>query len=92
MANYLAKFCSHATELCEPLRQLTHKDSLWEWSERHEQAFNKIRDTIAQTPVLKYYNPTEQLVLQCDASEWVRSSLDAGRTTNSIRQQSPDRD
>uniref|UniRef100_A0A8C7IGR1 ribonuclease H n=1 Tax=Oncorhynchus kisutch TaxID=8019 RepID=A0A8C7IGR1_ONCKI len=69
MVNYLAKFCSHATEICEPLRELTQKDSLWEWSERHEQAFNKIRDTIAQTPVLKYYNPTEQLVLQCDASE-----------------------
>lgn len=69
MVNYIAKFCSHATELCEPQRQLTHKDSLWEWSERHEQAFNKIRDTIGQTPVLKYYNPTEQLVLQCDASE-----------------------
>uniref|UniRef100_A0A674AFT5 ribonuclease H n=1 Tax=Salmo trutta TaxID=8032 RepID=A0A674AFT5_SALTR len=69
MVNYLAKFCSPATELCEPLRQLTHKDSLWEWSERHEQAFNKIRDTIAQNPVLKYYNPTEQLVLRCDASE-----------------------
>lgn len=69
MVNYLSKLCSHAVELCEPLRQLTHHDSLWEWSERHEQAFNKIRDTIAQTPVLKYYNPTEQLVLQCDASE-----------------------
>nr|XP_024003241.1 solute carrier family 12 member 7 [Salvelinus alpinus] len=72
MVNYLAKFCSHATEICEPLRQLTHKDSLWEWSEIHGQAFNKIRDTIAQTPVLKYYNPTEQLVLQCDASETER--------------------
>jgi hypothetical protein len=69
MVNYLAKFCRHATELCEPLSHLIHKDSLWEWSERHEQAFNEIRDTIAQALVLKYYNPTEQLVLQCDASE-----------------------
>ena len=69
MVNYLAKFCSHAMEICEPLLQLTHKDSLWEWSERHKLAFKKIRDTIAQTPVLKCYNPTEQLVLQCDASD-----------------------
>lgn len=69
MVKYLAKFYSHTTELYEPLRQLTHKDSLWEWSERHEHAFNKIRDTIAQTSVLKSYNPTEQRVLQCDASK-----------------------
>ena len=41
----------------------------WEWSGRQELAFNKIKDTITQTPVLKYYNPTEPLVLQCDASE-----------------------
>ena len=69
MVNYLAKFCEHQSELCEPLRELTHKDVIWEWAERHEQTFERIKTMISQTPVLKYYNPADVLTLQCDASE-----------------------
>lgn len=69
MINYLAKFCSHASDLTEPLRQLTQKDAVWEWSDSQEQAFEKIKKVLSQTPVLRYYDPSEQLVLQCDASE-----------------------
>lgn len=39
MVNYLAKFCDHVSNLCGPLRELTHRNVLWEWSERHTQAF-----------------------------------------------------
>ncbi|XP_051782584.1 uncharacterized protein K02A2.6-like [Erpetoichthys calabaricus] len=69
MVNYLSKFCRHLSDHCEVLRQLTHKDSLWDWSEIHEQAFKNIKDLITKAPVLRYYSLKEQLVLQCDASE-----------------------
>lgn len=69
MVNYLSKFCNHLSDQCEILRQLTHKDNLWDWTETHEEAFRKIKETIANAPVLKYYNPEEELTLQCDASE-----------------------
>lgn len=42
---------------------------LWEWTEKHTQAFEKVKEMISQAAILKYYNPAEQLVLQCDASE-----------------------
>ncbi|KAL1279371.1 hypothetical protein QQF64_026044 [Cirrhinus molitorella] len=54
---------------CEILRQLTHKDNMWDWSEAHEQAFTRLKDAITRAPLLKYYNPEESLTLQCDASE-----------------------
>ncbi len=69
MVNYLSKFCRHLSDHYELLRQLTHKDSLWDWSDVHEQAFQNIKDTINKAPVLRYYSLMEQVVLQCDASE-----------------------
>lgn len=69
MVNYLAKFCPHLSDHCQPLRQLTHKDCEWKWSEQHEEAFLKLKAIITNTPVLKYYSPEEELTVQCDASD-----------------------
>ncbi|KAL6471877.1 hypothetical protein MHYP_G00205270 [Metynnis hypsauchen] len=69
MVNYLSKFCEHLADDCEVLRQLMHKDAVWEWSDVQENAFRKLKRTIATAPVLKYYDPEEDLTLQCDSSE-----------------------
>lgn len=69
MLNYLSKFCAHLSDDCEVLRQLTHKDTMWEWTEIHETAFRRLKDKITDAPLLKYYDQTEELTLQCDASE-----------------------
>lgn len=69
MVNYLSKFCAHLSDSCDTLRQLTHRDMVWEWTDIQEEAFNKLKQMIASAPVLKYYNPEEDLVLQSDSSE-----------------------
>ena len=69
MANYLAKFCPHLSDQCEMLRQLTHKDCKWDWTAQHEESFLRLKETITDAPVLKYYNPEEELTVQCDASD-----------------------
>ncbi|KAK5866505.1 hypothetical protein PBY51_020693 [Eleginops maclovinus] len=69
MVNYLSKFYQHLSDDCEILRQLTHRDNMWDWTEMHDEAFCRLKDKIAKAPVLKYYNPKEELTLQCDASE-----------------------
>lgn len=69
MVNYLSKFCAHLSDQCEALRQLTRKDCEWRWAVQHEEAFCKIKETIANAPVLKYYNPDEELTIKCDASD-----------------------
>ena len=48
------------------MRQLTHKDCKWNWTAQHEGAFLKLKVTIANGPVLKYYNAEEELTVQCD--------------------------
>uniref|UniRef100_A0A8C5QD11 Gypsy retrotransposon integrase-like protein 1 n=1 Tax=Leptobrachium leishanense TaxID=445787 RepID=A0A8C5QD11_9ANUR len=69
MVNYLSRFCENISDAGEPLRQLTQKDAVWEWTEVQEGAFQQIKSKISCAPVLKYYNPEEPLELQCDASE-----------------------
>uniref|UniRef100_A0A803K434 ribonuclease H n=1 Tax=Xenopus tropicalis TaxID=8364 RepID=A0A803K434_XENTR len=69
MVMYLSKFCGHLPDMCEPLRQLTHKDSLWEWTEIQQTAFDSVKQSIADAATLKYYNPLQAVVIQCDASE-----------------------
>jgi len=36
--NYLSKFMPSLSEVCEPLRHLSMKDSVWHWTEHQKQA------------------------------------------------------
>ena len=67
--NYLAKFLPHLADAMEPLRQLTHEDFPWQWKHEHDLAFEKIKKLITTAPLLKYYDPKEELMVQCDASD-----------------------
>lgn len=69
MVNYLAKFCPHLSGHCQVLRQLMHKDCEWKRTMQHKEAFRKLKETISTAPVLMYYNPNEELTMQCDTSD-----------------------
>ena len=68
MVKYLSKFLQGLSEMCEPLRRLTHKDATWIWSSEQEKAFEKIKQAVTAAPVLKYFNPKEPTKGQGDAS------------------------
>ena len=69
MAQYLAKFLPHLSDLTKPLRELTHKEVEWVWDHPQETAFGKLQEAITSTPVLRYYNLAEEVTIQCDASQ-----------------------
>lgn len=68
-ANYLAKFLPKLSNAAEPLRQLTRDDADFTWEKVHDEALAQIKRLVTSTPVLKYYDPETELVLQGDASE-----------------------
>jgi hypothetical protein len=43
MVKYLAKFLPDLSDISEPLRRLTHKDTEWCWTEEQSQAFHTIK-------------------------------------------------
>ena len=67
--NYLAKFLPCLAEVLEPIQQLTRKEVPWQWKYEHDAAFEKVKELVTQAPLLKYYNPEEELTVQCDASD-----------------------
>ena len=69
LINYLSKFLPKMSELCEPLRVLTLRETEWCWLEAHNKVFQEIKLLVTNAPVLRYYDPREELTLQCDASE-----------------------
>jgi len=69
MVQYLAKFLPQLSTVTEPLRQLVHKSTDWQWSAEHDNAVRTIKDLICRAPVLRYFDPALELTLQCDASE-----------------------
>ena len=55
MIKYLGKFLSSLSDICEPLRGLTHKDTIWHWKNEHDKAFQDIKNAVTKAPVLKFF-------------------------------------
>ena len=58
---YLSKFMPHLSDMTKPLRDLTQKDSEWIWGPNQQAAFEKLKKTVTDTPVLRYYNVQEEV-------------------------------
>ena len=70
MVTYLSKFVPQLSELAGPLRELTHDNVAWCWLEQHKIAFNQIKDKLANSPTLRYFDVNKPVTLTCDASKF----------------------
>ena len=68
-AQYLAKFLPHLSDITKPLRDLTQRDVDWIWDSAQQTAFEKLKEAVTRTPVLRYYCLDEEVTLPCDASQ-----------------------
>ena len=69
MVNYLQKFAPMLSELTTPIRTMLKDDPEFVWEESvHGECFKRVKAVIASAPVLKYFDPSVEAVLQCDAS------------------------
>ena len=81
MVQYLSKFSPGIAELAEPLQDLMKKHAPYAWGPEHNQAFNNNKKEIVQAPILRYYDPKKETVLQTDASiKGLRACLQPGWT------------
>ena len=68
MVNYLYKFSVRLSELAEPIRELSKDKVPFNWEPEHQEAFNQMKKESVRAPILTYYNPKKETVLQTDAS------------------------
>ena len=67
--NYLNRFSPVIAKTSVPLRQLMKKDTPFVWQPEHTKAFQNLNHIITEAPVLAYYNPEKDNVIQSDASQ-----------------------
>jgi hypothetical protein len=68
MVNYLNRFSPVIAQIAEPIRNLMKRDAPFIWQTEQQRAFQQIKDTISKSPLLAYYDPEKESVIQSDAS------------------------
>lgn len=71
LAEFYRKFVPHFSHLASPLTDLTKKGlpNKVIWTEKHEEAFNGLKDSLVRAPVLKLPNLSQEFILQTDACD-----------------------
>jgi len=67
LASFYRRFVPHFSTIASPLNELAKKDTPFVWGDRQQQAFDEIKDTLTQAPVLALPNFEKTFELECDA-------------------------
>ncbi|KAF8754944.1 hypothetical protein RHS01_05434 [Rhizoctonia solani] len=67
-ANFLRRFVANLSHMARPLHNLVKKDTVWKWEIKEQEAFQGLKDTITNAPVLCHANPSKPYFLETDAS------------------------
>ncbi|KAK7099608.1 hypothetical protein V1264_003723 [Littorina saxatilis] len=68
MTQYMSRFIPGYASITEPLRKLTRKETVWKWTKEEQQAFDKLKHSLTNTPVMSYFSQTEDTTVLVDAS------------------------
>ena len=75
---YLTKFLPQLSSVMEPICLLTREDCEWERTQEQDTSMAELKNLVMSVPLLayRYYDPSKELVIQCDAlSTGLGSSL-----------------
>ena len=64
----LVKISARFSEIVDPIWELANDKVPFNWGPEHQSAFTQMKQEIMCAPVLAYYNPKKQTLLQTDAS------------------------
>ena len=68
--NFYARFLpAKYSELIEPIRKLTRKETPWVWEEEQSECLQKVKAQIIKPPVLAFFNPKAETFVTSDASD-----------------------
>ena len=70
LVNYYQKFLPNLSTLLAPLHSLLRKNSRWNWSTEHSEAFMQVQNLLQSSSLLVHYDNKKPLLLACDASPY----------------------
>ena len=70
MVNFLASHILNLVTITAPLHTLLKIDTHFLWAHEHNNALEKLNALLSDSPVLRYFDPAVQSVIQADASQY----------------------
>ncbi|KAJ3661163.1 hypothetical protein Zmor_005573 [Zophobas morio] len=68
--SWFRRFITAFATVAKPLCSLLKKDAAWQWDSTHQEAFEELKQRLADAPILRQANPEEPFVLRTDASAY----------------------
>ena len=68
MVNFLSTFCKNLRQLLIPIYELTKKHACFAWTDRHQKAFEEIKQLLVKPPVLRMVSGNRFFRLKSDTS------------------------
>ena len=79
MANTCSDYISNYATITLPLRELTKKNVPFKWTHVQQKAFNQLKHSLTQAPVMAYYDTKKRNILIVDGSQKGISAILAQR-------------
>ncbi|KAG3129424.1 hypothetical protein PI126_g20975 [Phytophthora idaei] len=70
LANYLHKYTKNYAGLIQPLSSQLKKDAAWSWTTAHQAAFDSVKKSLTEAPILALPNGSKRFHVVCDASDF----------------------
>ncbi|UYV63288.1 K02A2.6-like [Cordylochernes scorpioides] len=70
MVTYLGKFIPNLSDKTAPQRKLISNKSEWKFGGEENDCFEKLKDMVANAPILTFFDPTKPITISSDASQY----------------------
>ena len=74
-ANFYRRFIKGYSKIAGPLTALTRKGADWDWTADYQRAFQQLKTAFKEGPVLAYFDPLRETVVETDASDWASGGV-----------------
>jgi hypothetical protein len=68
LASFYRRLIPHFADIAKPLTQLTKKDKIWDWNQKCQESFDRIKSKLSSTPLLAFLDFKVPFILTTDAS------------------------
>lgn len=70
LANYHKKYLKNLSVICKPLYALIENNSVLQWNEDHQQAWDTVKKLLTTVPVLQHFRDHLPIIIYTDSSEF----------------------
>jgi hypothetical protein len=74
-ANFYRRLVGRFSETARPMTQLLRKDQKWDWGPKQQEAFDKLKRSFVEAPVLRMPDLQKPFVVECDASDFAMGAV-----------------